>query len=215
VILKESLPMRSLSMSLALAALAIAVSAAGLKAEPVTQILVFVRHGEKPAKGLGQLSCEGLNRALALPSVIKAEFGRPDAIFAPDPSIRKDDGGASYDYVRPLATVEPTAIAFGLPVDTSFGFEDIAGLQAALGKPQYRRATVLIAWEHKQITAVTRQILGANGGDADQVPKWKGKDFDSISVIRIVRDGDKTTSSFERGREMLDGQPETCPGATK
>jgi hypothetical protein len=37
-----------------------------------------------------------------------------------------------YDYVRPLATVEPTAIFFTLPVDTSFGFSDIIDLQAAL-----------------------------------------------------------------------------------
>jgi hypothetical protein len=207
--------MRSLSMCLGLAVLAAAISAAELKAEPLTETLVFIRHGEKPQAGLGQLSCQGLNRALALPAVIKAGFGKPDAIFAPDPSIRKEDGGTSYDYIRPLATVEPTAIAFGLPVDTSFGYEDIAGLQAALGKPEYRKATVLIAWEHKQITALSRQILGANGGDADQVPKWKGNDFDSISVIRIVRDGDRTTASFERRKEMLDGQSDTCPGATK
>jgi hypothetical protein len=207
--------MRSLSLNLGLAVLAVAISAAELKAEPLTETLVFIRHGEKPQAGLGQLSCKGLNRALALPAVIKAGFGKPDAIFAPDPSIRKEDGGASYDYIRPLATVEPTAIAFGLPVDTSFGYEDIAGLQAALGKPEYRKATVLIAWEHKQITALSRQILGANGGDADQVPKWKGNDFDSISVIRIVRDGDRTTASFERRKEMLDGQSDTCPGATK
>jgi hypothetical protein len=207
--------MRSLSLYLGLAVLAAAISATELKAEPLTETLVFIRHGEKPQAGLGQLSCKGLNRALALPAVIKAGFGKPDAIFAPDPSIRKEDGGASYDYIRPLATVEPTAIAFGLPVDTSFGYEDIASLQAALDKPEYRKATVLIAWEHKQITALSRQILGANGGDADQVPKWKGKDFDSISVIRIVRDGDKTTASFERRKEMLDRQSDTCPGATK
>ncbi|WP_160007210.1 hypothetical protein [Rhizobium sp. 18055] len=207
--------MRSLSLYLGLAVLAVAISAAELKAEPLTETLVFIRHGEKPQAGLGQLSCKGLNRALALPAVIKAGFGKPDAIFAPDPSVRKEDGGTSYDYIRPLATVEPTAIAFGLPVDTSFGYEDIAGLQAALGKPEYWKATVLIAWEHRQITVLSRQILGANGGDADQVPKWKGKDFDSISVIRIVRDGDKTTASFERRKEMLDGQSDTCPGATK
>jgi hypothetical protein len=207
--------MRSLSMCLGLALLTTCISATESKAEPLTETLVFIRHGEKPEAGLGQLSCQGLNRALALPAVIKAGFGKPDSIFAPDPSIRKEDGGTSYDYIRPLATVEPTAIAFGLPVDTSFGYEDIAGLQAALDKPEYRKATVLIAWEHKQITALSRQILGANGGDAGQVPKWKGKDFDSISVIRIVRDGDMTTASFERSKEKLDGQPETCPGATK
>ncbi len=33
------------------------------------ETLVFVRHGEKPAQGYGQLNCQGLNRALALPAV--------------------------------------------------------------------------------------------------------------------------------------------------
>ena len=30
------------------------------------QTIVFLRHGEKPASGLGQLTCQGLNRSLAL-----------------------------------------------------------------------------------------------------------------------------------------------------
>ena len=29
------------------------------------ETLICIRHGEKPATGLGQLSCQGLNRALA------------------------------------------------------------------------------------------------------------------------------------------------------
>jgi hypothetical protein len=32
--------------------------------------IVIVRHGEKPPAGLGQLSCQGLNRALALSQVL-------------------------------------------------------------------------------------------------------------------------------------------------
>lgn len=34
--------------------------------------IVIIRHGEKPSAGLGQLSCQGLNRALALPQVLLA-----------------------------------------------------------------------------------------------------------------------------------------------
>jgi len=79
------------------------------------ETIVFVRHGEKPAAGLGQLDCRGLNRSLELPAVINAMFGKPKAILAPDPAKQKEDGGVLYDYVRPLATIEPTAIAFGMP----------------------------------------------------------------------------------------------------
>jgi hypothetical protein len=87
--------------------------------DDAVETIVLVRHGEKPDKGLGQLDCQGLNRALALPPVIAKTFGRPSAIFAPDPSRQKQDDGVSYDYVRPLATIEPTAIFFGLPVNAS------------------------------------------------------------------------------------------------
>ena len=96
--------------------------------------VVFIRHGEKPPAGLGQLDCQGLNRALALPAVVERMFGKPDAIFAPDPSGKNDDGGIAFDYVRPLATIEPTAIAFGLPVNASIRFPQRRALNAALKK---------------------------------------------------------------------------------
>src|SRR5208282_6311514 len=80
-----------------------------------TETIVFVRHGEKPGNGLGQLDCRGLNRALALPAVLARLFGTPAAIFAPNPADQITDHGERYDYVRPLATIEPTAISFGLP----------------------------------------------------------------------------------------------------
>lgn len=52
------------------------------------QTLVFIRHGEKPARGLGLLSCRGLNRALNLPHYFAAHFPPPDYIFAPNPSVK-------------------------------------------------------------------------------------------------------------------------------
>jgi hypothetical protein len=85
-----------------------------------------LRHGEKPALGLGQLNCQGLNRALSVAAVIGKQFERPDAIFAPDPAQSKEDQGHPYNYVRPLATIEPTAIAFGLPIDASIGVWNLA-----------------------------------------------------------------------------------------
>ena len=32
------------------------------KVRPVPKTIVFFRHGEKPSGGLGQLTCQGLNR---------------------------------------------------------------------------------------------------------------------------------------------------------
>ena len=184
-----------------------------------TETILFVRHGEKPAEGLGQLSCQGLNRALALPGVIRRKYKRLDAVFAPNPAFQKPDGAGdddedreSYDYVRPLATAEPTAIAFGVPVRTDIGFRDIAKLKAALLEPAYRNANVLVAWEHHMIHNLVPDLIGSLGGKPDAVPEWKKKDFDSIWRVTIQRSGSTTRVSFDHDREDLDGQPEACPG---
>ena len=82
------------------------------QSEKAVETIVFIRHGEKPEGGFGQLNCQGLNRALALAPIIAKSFGRPDAIFAPNPSHPKEDAGKLYDYIRPLATIEPTAMVW-------------------------------------------------------------------------------------------------------
>jgi hypothetical protein len=176
-----------------------------------TQTLVFMRHGEKPSAGLGQLDCQGLNRALALPAVLRKRFGAPAAIFAPNPADKMEENDTAYAYVRPLATIEPTAIAFGLPVNVDFAFGDIKGLQGALAQPALQNGVVFIAWEHKQIAKLAGRILADNGGDAGQVDKWKGDDFDSLYVIRIKREGGTVSATYQHSREGLDGQSINCP----
>jgi hypothetical protein len=84
------------------------------KSASVRETIVFIRHGEKPQKEFGQLSCQGLNRALALPEVLVSKFGQPDYVFAPAPSRQTTETREEYSYVRPLATIEPTAIRLGL-----------------------------------------------------------------------------------------------------
>ena len=75
------------------------------------ETIVFLRHGEKPPGGLGQLTCQGLNRALALPAVLIAKFGRANYVFAPDPEGKVTEGGLrQFNYIRPLATIEPTVL---------------------------------------------------------------------------------------------------------
>ena len=67
---------RHLLLSLMLTAVAIplALEAVESRAQPAdgTQTLVFLRHAEKPGEGLGQLNCQGLNRALDLATLLPA-----------------------------------------------------------------------------------------------------------------------------------------------
>src|ERR1700758_4579876 len=124
------------------------------------ETIVFLRHGEKPPGGLGQLTCQGLNRALALPLVLISKFGKADYIFAPDPEGKVTEGGLrQFDYVRPLATIEPTAIRLGLPVCTDFRYKDIVGLQRELTKQQYRKALIFVAWEHDELDRMVRSFV--------------------------------------------------------
>ena len=177
------------------------------------ETLVFVRHGEKPAQGFGQLDCQGLNRSLALPAVIAAKFGKPDAIFAPDPGQQKNDGGRPYYYVRLLATIEPTAIQFQMPVQTPYGYAQIDKLGSALLDPAYRDKLVVVAWEHKLIEKLVRQIVSSHGGNAGEVPKWHSDDFDSIYIVKLDWRSGAPRATFEHSEEGLNGRSTDCPCA--
>jgi hypothetical protein len=183
--------------------------AAQLEGQTV-ETLVCVRHGEKPRGGLGQLDCRGLNRALALPSVLLQKFGQPQFIFAPN-TTQKVDGTTGYSYVRPLMTIEPTAIRCGLPVNTDFGFKDIAGLEKELQKPEYQSATIFIAWEHALLDQFAKDIVKSKGGNPGQVPAWPGKDFDTIFLIKITRSGTNESVAFTIDHEGLNDLSDNCP----
>lgn len=200
--------LRAIAQAVGLAALLMLPAVAAFAA-PGQETLVFVRHGEKPEQEIGQLDCQGLNRALALPDAL-ARFGKPDVIFAPDPGVQiGPKGGPKQNYFRPLATILPTAIRLGMPIDIRFGFNDIAGLEGELLDPKYRDALVFVAWEHKELDKLVRAIVEDKGGDPDLVPKWPGSDFDSIFVVTIGPDG--TPVRFSHEQEGITGLSDACP----
>ena len=177
------------------------------------QTIVFLRHGEKPALGLGQLSCQGLNRALALPDVLQAQFGTPGAIYAPDPGSKAKDKGVEYNYVRPLATIEPTAIRLRMPVNTSFGLTQINALEQDLLRPGNSMSTIYVAWEHNLAQQAAQRLIDNAGGNV-QVPHWAADDFDSLYVVRLKwQNGNPVSASFKIEAEGLNHQPLACPGA--
>ena len=183
------------------------------------ETIVILRHGEKPPGGLGQISCMGLNRALALPKVLMGRFGRADAIFAPNPSVQlreRSYPSQSYSYVRPLATIEPTAIQLGLPVNTQVGFDDIARLQSVVTAPEYANSTIFIAWEHKYAYDFARQVLRSYGMDPSQVPGWPTDDFETMYVLHITRAAGSSTPvvTFSAEKEGLQGSlSPNCPAS--
>lgn len=176
---------------------------------PSVETLVCIRHGEKPPDGLGQLTCRGLNRALALPKVLLGKYAAPQFVFAPNPTQKSE--GNKYNYVRPLMTIEPNAIRCGLPVNTQFGYKEIIGLEDELQKDTYRNATVYIAWEHGLLDDFAKDMLKTHGGDSSQVPAWPGNDYDTIFVIKITRDQAHESVTFTIDHEGLNNLSDDCP----
>ncbi|MGK2895282.1 hypothetical protein [Klebsiella michiganensis] len=85
--------------------------------------VVFLRHGEKPEAPTGQIICRGFNRALALPALLLARFGMPDAIYA---SVPKENKPCSS--LCPLTTILPTAIQAERPVILKYHATQTDGL---------------------------------------------------------------------------------------
>jgi hypothetical protein len=193
-----------------LVGLVVCISAPAENSTQTVETIVCIRHGEKPPAGLGQLTCRGLNRALALPKVLLGKYGSPQFVFAPNPTP-KADKGKNYNYVRPLMTIEPTAIRCGLPVNTEFGYQEISGLEKKLEMPEYQNATIFVAWEHDLLDQFVKDLVKTHGGDAAQVPQWPGKDYDSIFLVKITRSGGTQTVSFTVDHEGLDNLSDDCP----
>lgn len=177
------------------------------------ETIVAIRHAEKPAGGLGQLTCKGLNRALALPKVLIPRFGKPGAIYAPDPAVKVDEGNNQrYSYVRPLVTIEPTAIALGMPVNTQIGYTDIAKLQAVLTAPANAHALIFVAWEHDMLNQFARQMLRSYGKNPSEVPPWPDSDYDRIYIFKIRQNDGKPELTFRVEHEHLNGSlSSACP----
>jgi hypothetical protein len=141
--------------------------------------------------------------------VLLAKYGAPEFVFAPNPTQKVDSN--SYYYVRPLMTIEPTAIRCGLPVNTQFGYRDIKGLENELQKPEYHKATIFVAWEHALLDNFVKDMLKTRGGNPAQVPSWPGNDFDTIFLVKITHFGDRETVAFTIDHEELNGLSDTCP----
>jgi regulation of enolase protein 1 (concanavalin A-like superfamily) len=186
-----------------------ATTAASQPPPTTTSTLVFFRHGEKPTGGYGQLTCQGLQRALALPSVLISRFGNAQYVFAPDPTVMVPDAAGSFYYVRPLATIEPTAIRLGLPVNVRYGYNDRPGIEAELTAPAYAGATVFIAWEHQYLQLIVQDLMNAYGGGAP-VPAWTFGDYDSLYIVRITTTNGVRTAQFTREYEGLNNLPTSC-----
>jgi hypothetical protein len=173
------------------------------------ETLVIIRHGEKPENGLGQLTCQGLNRSLKLANVLEGKFGVPDKIYAPNPSELKNDKGNLYNYIRPLATIEPTAIKFSMPVILKYNFKDIDVFSEELLNEENSNRTIFIAWEHHLGAKLVEKIMNKINKTEDEY-HWADDDFDSIYVVKINKENGELKSLFYKEQQNLNNLSKVC-----
>jgi hypothetical protein len=135
--------------------------------------IIFIRHGEKPEKG-DNLTCQGLNRSLQLPTIIVSKFGIPDFIYAPSLIT-----GQFTKRSRMFQTVTPLAIKYNISINSNYDEKDSAGIANDL---KNKNGTVLVVWEHKAIIPIVRSL-----GITNEQLIWSDDDYNSIWIVTFSK----------------------------
>ena len=201
---------------LAVSALTLSLESSQIRAQPVdgTQTLIFLRHAEKPEGGLGQLNCQGLNRAIELSSLLPEKFGKADYVFAANPTRNVEEGELdnSYSYIRPLMTISPAAIKLGLPVNIEFSANDTSDLARELIEDKYHNATIYTAWSHGYLPELINKVAGKAVGEKQTITDdWASGDFDSLYVLTLTWHNGKASLQSHSYKQGLDNGKATCP----
>ncbi|CAI8750153.1 Histidine phosphatase family protein [Pseudomonas sp. IT-347P] len=201
---------------LAVSALFLSLESSESRAQPVdgTQTLVFLRHAEKPEGGLGQLNCQGLNRAIDLSTLLPEKFGKADYVFAANPTRNVEEGELdnSYSYIRPLMTISPAAIKLGLPVNIEFSANDTSDLARELLEDKYHNSTIYTAWSHGYLPELINKVAGKAVGEKQNITEdWAGNDFDSLYVLTLTWHNGKASLQSHSYKQGLDNGKDTCP----
>jgi hypothetical protein len=201
---------------LAVSALFLSLESSESRAQPAdgTQTLVFLRHAEKPEGGLGQLNCQGLNRAIDLSTLLPEKFGKADYVFAANPTRNVEEGELdnSYSYIRPLMTISPAAIKLGLPVNIEFSANDTSDLARELLEDKYHDSTIYTAWSHGYLPELINKVAGKAVGEKQNITEdWAGNDFDSLYVLTLTWHNGKASLQSHSYKQGLDHGKETCP----
>ncbi|WP_248751675.1 histidine phosphatase family protein [Pseudomonas sp. MWU15-20650] len=182
------------------------------------QTLVFLRHGEKPAGGLGQLNCQGLNRAMNLATVLPEKFGKANYVFAPNPTRNVEEGehDNSYSYIRPLMTISPSAIKLGLPVNIQFSANDTSDLADELVEDKYHNSIIYTAWSHGYLPELINKVASEATGEKHTITSdWSGNDYDTLYVLTLTWHNGKASLLSRNYKQGLNNGEQTCPSATQ
>jgi len=170
-------------------------------AEAMPAQVIIIRHAEK-SEALQQihLSPKGRTRALALVELFQSdprvlEFGRPAAIISQSPTAKKPSP-------RCLETVEPLAVALGLPVISQFTYGQAGELvQWLKDQRQYDGKAVLICMQHMEIDELAQAL-----GVFDLRPRiWPHETYDRLYILTYAPQDGRLLSFRNLPQRLLFG----------
>lgn len=151
--------------------------------------VVMIRHGEKN-DATGNLSCQGLHRALLLPAVLNAKFDKPAHIYAPSLNDKKVTGHA-----RMFQTITPFAVQDSLAIDTKFAVDSTSALATEI---KTKKGVILVVWEHGNIPGIAKAL-----GITTPGLQWGNTDFDSIWIVTYAKVNGKWVATLNKDQEGL------------
>ncbi|MBS1511901.1 MAG: histidine phosphatase family protein [Bacteroidetes bacterium] len=192
--------MKKLFLTFSILLISFAYCTAQIIADSIYLKVVIIRHGEKPDSG-NNLSCQGLNRALALPGVLDTVTGKPNYTYVPTMKTGKKTSS-----VRMFQTVTPFAVQQNLMINSNYKETDSTGAANDVLK---KKGVVLMVWEHGNIPPLARALVGKSHQNVLPQTPWGKYDFGSIWIIqfRMTKKGNLTFSSFDIEQENLNPSP--------
>lgn len=159
-----------------------------------TQLVMLIRHGEKPdgdnpgidAEGKeddSSLTQVGWNRAHRLVDLFDPAQGVPRPGLARPVAIYAAGANDNGEGTRTRETVTPLAEKLGIPVDTSFGKGDA---EALVDHVTAQPGPTLISWQHGELPAIAAAFPGVTPTPPSE---WPDDRFDMVWTFTKTGDG--------------------------
>jgi hypothetical protein len=181
------------------------LAAPGLQAPPARatpDLVLLLRHGHKSGEaGNYNLSPQGLERAIALASLLPRCFGRPNQIrtFYLDPESSKN--------ARSYQTAVPLAVATGvnISIDQASRENSFRSGRHILTDPAFDGHRLVLFWEHRRLPE-----LAAGLGWPSMAP-IRDDDFDQLIALRYRPGAARPEVSHYSQTRLLAGQSRCEP----
>jgi hypothetical protein len=196
---------RTLLVRLSATAVAGALVNPSRAAESAHQIVLIIRHAEKPKPGGAggvdgsgaanptSLTPRGWQRAGAWAQLFASSLGQQPALPTPQNVFASAPGGSASS--RPLETVIPLADKLAIEIDLRFQKGKEADLAAAIAQTS---GVTLISWQHQDIAAITKALAP----DVQNVPSnWPNDCFNV--VFRFDRPDPASPWTFQQIRPVM------------